>query len=66
MRRVALLLAIACASAYGAQAFLVSSTVGMSVTGQSIWKCVYRYGNQTFVQAIPVASGPCPQMIEVQ
>lgn len=66
MRRLVLLLAAVSVPALAASAFLVSSTVGMSVTGQSIWKCVYKYGNQTFVQAIPVASGPCPQMIEVQ
>jgi hypothetical protein len=53
-------------AAYAATAYLVSSRIGMSVTGRSVYVCTYRYGTATFERTIAFDAGPCPYSIEIQ
>lgn len=65
MRYAALVLLTVAMVAQAATAFLVSSHMGQSVTGQSAIICVYSYNGQQFSRAYPLGN-MCPMSVEVQ
>ena len=65
MRNLVLLGCLIAGQAWGATAYLVSQTMGTSVTGQAINVCVYQYGGQQFERYFPLGSR-CPWSLNVQ
>lgn len=68
MKKIALLFLLVTSSSVmaGVLAFLSNSYTSTSVTGRSVWICIYAHGNQKFERIIPLESGPCPVSIEIQ
>lgn len=65
MKYALILVALVSGVAWGATAYLVSSSMGTSVTGQAINICTYQYGTTQFQRIFPMGQ-MCPLNIEVQ